>query len=169
MIDHAAYVARVVPESVVGVMSVRMLSEHFGRAVRPAPHALAVAAAAGIFRNISRNSTFTPSGFLMFDFCLKMSSGSRLPFDLAFEIKNIGSLPVPLGEDGLSEFLALEIESDLARRGMVRHGRPASVRLEGPLVLAPGQRHQQTIGLRRLPVAADIDRAGVLGASVEFR
>ena len=43
MIDHAAYVARVVPESVVGVMSVRMLSEQFGRAVRPAPHALAVA------------------------------------------------------------------------------------------------------------------------------
>ena len=36
-------------------------------------------------------------------------------------------------------------------------------------MLAPGQRHQQTIGLRRLPVAADIDRAGVLGASVEFQ
>ena len=52
---------------------------------------------------------------------------------------------------------------------MVRHGRPASLRLEGPLVLTPGQRHQQTIDLRRLPVAADIDRAGVLGASIEFQ
>ena len=74
-----------------------------------------------------------------------------------------------MGEGGLSEFLALEIESDLSRRGMVRHGRPASFRLEGPLVLAPGQRCQQTIGLRRLPVSADIDRAGVLGASIEFQ
>ena len=170
MIDHAAYVARVVPESVVGVMSVRMLSEHFGRAVRPAPHALAVAAAAGDIPEHLEELHLHPERVLDVRLLPQDVIGQPFaPFDLAFEIKNIGSLPVPLGEGGLSEFLALEIESDLARRGMVRHGRPASVRLEGPLVLAPGQRHQQTIGLRRLPVAADIDRAGVLGASVEFQ
>ena len=170
MIDHAAYVARVVPESVVGVMSVRMLSDHFGRAVRPAPHALAVAAAAGDIPEHLEELHLHPERVLDVRLLPQDVIGQPFaPFDLAFEIKNIGSLPVPLGEDGLSEFLALEIESDLARRGMVRHGRPASVRLEGPLVLAPGQRHQQTIGLRRLPVAADIDRAGVLGASVEFQ
>ena len=170
MIDHAAYVARVVPESVVGVMSVRMLSEQFGRAVRPAPHALAVAAAAGDIPEHLEELHLHPERVLDVRLLPQDVIGQPFaPFDLAFEIKNIGSLPVPLGEGGLSEFLALEIESDLARRGMVRHGRPASVRLEGPLVLAPGQRHQQTIGLRRLPVAADIDRAGVLGASVEFQ
>ena len=170
MIDHAAYVARVVPESVVGVMSVRLLSEHFGRAVRPAPHALAVAAAAGDIPEHLEELHLHPDRVLDVRLLPQDVIGQPFSsFDLAFEIKNIGSLPVPLGEGGLSEFLALEIESDLARRGMVRHGRPASVRLEGPLVLSPGQRHQQTIGLRRLPVAADIDRAGVLGASVEFQ
>ena len=170
MVDHAAYVARVVPESVVGVMSVRMLSEHFGRAVRPAPHALAVAAAAGDIPEHLEELHLHPERVLDVRLLPQDVIGQPFaPFDLAFEIKNIGSLPIPLGEGGLSEFLALEIESDLARRGMVRHGRPASVRLEGPLVLSPGQRHQQTIGLRRLPVAADIDRAGVLGASVEFQ
>ncbi len=170
MIDHAAYVASVVPESVVGVMAVRMLSEHFDRAVRPAPHALAVAAAAGNIPEHLEELHLHPERILDVRLLPQDVIGQPFSsFDLAFEIKNIGSLPVPLGEGGLSEFVALEIESDLARRGMVRHGRPASVRLEGPLVLSPGQRLQQTIDLRRLPVAADIDRAGVLGASVEFQ
>jgi len=170
MIDHAAFVARVVPESVVGVLSVRMLSDHFGRAVRPAPHALSVAAAAGDIPEHLEELHLHPERVLDVRLLPQDVIGQAFaPFDLDFEIKNIGSLPVPLGEGGLSEFLALEIESDLARRGMVRHGRPASLRLEGPLVLTPGQRHQQTIGLRRLPVAADIDRAGVLGASIEFQ
>ena len=170
MIDHAAFVARVVPESVVGVLSVRMLSDHFGRAVRPAPHALSVAAAAGDIPEHLEELHLHPERVLDVRLLPQDVIGQAFaPFDLDFEIKNIGSLPVPLGEGGLSEFLALEIESDLARRGMVRHGRPASLRLEGPLVLTPGQRHQQTIDLRRLPVAADIDRAGVLGASIEFQ
>ena len=170
MIDHAAFVARVVPESVVGVVSVRMLSDHFGRAVRPAPHALSVAAAAGDIPEHLEELHLHPERVLDVRWLPQDVIGQAFaPFDLDFEIKNIGSLPVPLGEGGLSEFLALEIESDLARRGMVRHGRPASLRLEGPLVLTPGQRHQQTIDLRRLPVAADIDRAGVLGASIEFQ
>ena len=170
MIDHAAFVARVVPESVVGVVSVRMLSDHFGRAVRPAPHALSVAAAAGDIPEHLEELHLHPERVLDVRLLPQDVIGQAFaPFDLDFEIKNIGSLPVPLGEGGLSEFLALEIESDLARRGMVRHGRPASLRLEGPLVLTPGQRHQQTIDLRRLPVAADIDRAGVLGASIEFQ
>ena len=170
MIDHAAFVARVVPESVVGVLSVRMLSDNFGRAVRPAPHALSVAAAAGDIPEHLEELHLHPERVLDVRLLPQDVIGQAFaPFDLDFEIKNIGSLPVPLGEGGLSEFLALEIESDLARRGMVRHGRPASLRLEGPLVLTPGQRHQQTIDLRRLPVAADIDRAGVLGASIEFQ
>ena len=170
MVDHAAYVARVVPESVVGVMSVRMLSEHFGRAVRPAPHALAVAAAAGDIPEHLEELHLHPERVLEVRLLPQDVIGQPFAsFDLVFEIKNIGALPVPLGEGGLSEFLALEIQSDLTRRGMVRHGRPASIRLEGPLVLSPGERHQQTIDLRRLPVAADIDRAGVLGASVEFQ
>ena len=170
MIDHAAFVARVVPESVVGVLAVRMLSDHFGRAVRPAPHALAVAAAAGDIPEHLEELHVHPERVLDIRLLPQDVIGKPFaPFDLAFEIKNIGSLPVPLGDGGLSEFLALEIESDLARRGMVRHGRPGSLRLEGPLVLTPGQRHQQTIHLRRLPVAADIDRAGVLGASLELQ
>ncbi|MEL7073017.1 MAG: hypothetical protein AAGK34_03215 [Planctomycetota bacterium] len=170
MIDHAAFVARVVPESVVGVLSVRMLSDHFGRAVRPASHALAVAAAAGDIPEHLEELHLHPERVLDVRLLPQDVIGQPFaPFDLTFEIKNIGTLPVPMGEGGLSEFLALEIESDLSRRGMVRHGRPASFRLEGPLVLAPGQRCQQTIGLRRLPVSADIDRAGVLGASIEFQ
>ena len=163
MIDHAAYVARVVPESVVGVMSVRML-EHFGRAVRPAPHALAVAAAAGDIPEHLEELHLHPERVLDVRLLPPDVIGQPFaPFDLAFEINNIGSLPVPLGEGGLSEFLALEIESDLARRGMIRHGRPASVRLEGrwcllqvsvinkPLVCAPSRRgrHRSGWGPRR--------------------
>lgn len=170
MIDHAAFVARLVPDSVVGVMSVRMLSDHFGRSVRPAPHALAAAAAAGEIPEYLEELHVHPERVLEVRLLPQDLIGQPFgPFDLDFEIKNIGTLPIPLGEGGLSEFLALEIESDLARRGMVRHGRPASLRLEGPLVLSPGQSHQQKIRLRRLPVSADIDRAGVLGASIELQ
>lgn len=169
MVDHAAFVARVVPDSVVGVMAVRMLSDHFGRSVRPAPHALSVAAAAGDVPEHLAELHRHPERVLDVRFLPQDVIGQPFDrFDLLFEIKNIGALAIPLGEGGLSEFLAIEIESDLARRGMVRHGRPASLRLEGPLVLNPGQTHQQTISLRRLPVAADIDRAGVLGAAIEL-
>ena len=169
MVDHAAFVARVAPDSVVGVMAVRMLSDHFGRSVRPAPHALAVAAAAGDVPEHLEELHLHPDRVLDVRFLPQDLIGQPFStFDLVFEIKNIGALSIPLGEGGLSEFLAIEIESDLTRRGMVRHGRPASLRLEGPLVLTPGQTHQQTIALRRLPVAADIDRAGVLGAAIEL-
>ncbi|MAV55290.1 MAG: hypothetical protein CMJ28_04965 [Phycisphaerae bacterium] len=170
MVDHAAFVARSIPDSVIGVVAVRMLSEHFGRPVRPGKHALVAAAAAGDVPEHLQELHLYPERVLQIRFVPQDTIGQPFArFGLTLEIKNIGSLAVPLGEGGLSEFLAIEIESDLSRRGMVRHGRPASMRLEGPLVLSPGEKHLQNIELRRLPVSTDIDRAAVLGIAMELQ